>query len=782
MALHRAGDLDAAQALYSQVLSQCPEQADALHLSAVVKYQQGDIAEAGRLFRRTIEVAPTMAEAFSNLGNVLADQGRPDDAIEAYEQALVLRPDLIEAQSNLGNLLRLKGDLENAEKAYRKALEINPGFADAHNNLGALFKEQGRLDDALAACLKAIELAPDSASAYNNLGHVLIALRRYQQAINAFEQALKRYTDFPEALFGLGNALYPMKRFKDAIEVYRKVIALRPDFAEAINNLGNSLSELGKLEEAESCFRKAIRLKPDYAEAYNNLGNTLQFQGKKKAALAPLKKAISLDPGYAEAYNNLGKVLVYLSRPYEALEPLRKALALKADFVAAIYNQGYAFNELGKRQKAYAKFREVLRLKPAWHQAHSTLLMSLGYDPNIDEELLFEEHKLWGERHALPLANRIKPHENDCEPQRPLRLGYISADFGNHPVSHMIFSTLAARDRGQFKVHLYSGRVKEDEMTRQFQKDADVWRSIAGVRDDDLATMIRKDRIDILVDLSGHTAGGRLPVFARKPAPVQATWIGYCDTTGVAAIDYVIMDPLTAPESTQKWFVEKVVRLPDTRFCYTPPEYAPRVADLPASKNHFITFGSFNNLLKVTPAVVGLWCQVLRAVPDSRMIIKWPTLREPQRSDDLRWLFSSNGIAPSRVDIRSANASPEAVLADYARIDIALDTFPYSGGITTCEALWMGVPVVTMMGRRPVSRQCGSIVTAAGCGDLIASDEAEFVRIAARLATDPQALEKRRKDQRDRVMRSALCDAPRFALQLESAFREMWRRWCDAGC
>ncbi|HHJ20892.1 MAG TPA: tetratricopeptide repeat protein [Gammaproteobacteria bacterium] len=778
--LHQSGELDEACKLYSDFLQQQPEHVDALHLMGVASYQNDDLAGAEQYFRRTLELQPEMSEAHCNLGNVLNSQGQTRQAISAYLKAIELNPGFFQAWTNLGNAYRTLLQYPYAENAYRKALENNPNFFDAYVNLGGLLKDMGRREESLKVYQQALELNSENPSLYYNIGQLQLVFGHFIEAMAGFYHALTLFPDYAEAHFGMGNTFFLQGRHLDAIRAYQKAVALNPEYVDAYGNLGNALAESGKYQEAENSYRAALAMNPDFQMAHNGLGETLAHMGREDAAIVEFRRAIEINPEAADAYNNLGKALVQQAKPAEALEPLEAALAISPQMSSALYNYGYALNQLGRRQEAYTALREVVRQEPRWHHAHSTLLMNLSYDADLSPQALLEEHKAWGQQHGTPLKAWIQPFKNTRDPQRRLKIGYVSSDLGTHPVGFMTYDALKQHDHSQYEIYIYSGRTKADELAKLFEQNADVCRSTVGLSDTALAEQIRDDGIDILIDLSGHTAGGRLPTFAEKPAPVQMTWIGYCDTSGLDTIDYILMDPYTVPETSDDLFVEKVLRLPDTRFCYSPPGFAPRVNLLPALSRGYITFGSFNNLLKVTADVVALWCRVLEAVPQARLVINWPTLKEAERREELQRYFTENGMDLARIELRQGNPTHQDVLAAYGDIDIGLDTFPYSGGITTSEAMWMGVPVVTLPGVRAVSRQSASIIHASGFPELIARDQEDYVRIATELAEDFAALALRRREQRDKIASSVQCDSERFSRHLEAAYRQAWQDWCSS--
>ncbi len=774
---HQAGKLDDAETAYQAALERAPDHPEILQLLGALQYQKGNLEQAEKLLQSAISFDPDLAQAHCNLGNVFNDQGRKEEALAAYHRALKADPEMVQAHTNIGNIHYANGSFELALQAYQQALTINPQFVDALYQSGNIYRAQHLLEQALEQYNKALSVAPDFVEGHVAKANVFLDANQPADAIPAFYHALTLRPELFEAHFGMGEALFQQHRTQDSIRAYRKALALKPNSVDTLNNLGNVHNERGEYDQAQHYFDKALTLNPNDANSWNNLGNNLQYQGKPTAALDAFKKAVELDPNRADALNNIGQSLIHLSQPGAAIEPLRRALTLSPDDASITYNLAYALNLLGERQESYSIFRRLLRHHPNLHLAHDTLLMCLSYDPDLSPEQLYNEHVEWGKQHGSPRRHLIKPLTNSPDSDRKLRIGYVSTDLGRHSVAYMTRSTITRHDPASFETFFYSGRTPEDEITEQFRQSATQWRSTLGLSESELANLIRSDQIDILIDLNGHTAGSRLTVFAQKPAPIQVTWIGYCDTTGLDTIDYILMDPVTASPDMDHLFSEQVIRLPDTRFCYSPPEYAPPVSRLPALTKGYITFGSFSNLQKINDHVIDTWSQILRQVPASKLIINWKTLKESKTREKLIKQFAQHGITANRLDLRQGAPTAAGVLEEYSEVDIALDSFPYSGGITTCEALWMGVPVVTILGSRAVSRQSASIINAAGYPETIASNPSEYIQIATELAADIGKLYATRKALRTKMQASPICDAPRFLEHLEASYKHMWKTW-----
>ncbi|MGF1547867.1 MAG: tetratricopeptide repeat protein [Thiotrichales bacterium] len=774
--LQASGQLKAAESLCQWVRAQHPSQPDTLHLLGILQHQSGASEAAVATLARATTLRPQWAEAHNNLGNAWFALGRLDEAAAAYHRAYALQPALVEALNSLGNVYRLQGDVAAAERAYRECVRVKPQLASAHNDLGTLLRAAKRYQAARVVLETAAALAPDSAVVLNNLAQTLVNLGDSAQALQVFARALALAPAVPELHYGQGNAHWLRGDFASALRSYARAVALRPDFIEALNNLGNACSELGRLDQAVRHYQAATRIQPGYAEGWNNLGNAFAALNRTAEAKRAYARAIELRPDYAKAMSNLGKLLMFDGQLAAAEAWVRRSLELKPANPATLSNLGYIRLEQGCRHAGYEALRQALALKPDWAKIHSSLLFRLCYDPDISAEALFAEHRAWGERYTRNLAGIAHRLDLTRAAERPLRVGYVSADLARHPIGYFMLGVMRAHDHDQISPYVYSGRVNEDAVTDAIREHCTQWRRTVKLGDQALADLIVADEIDILVDLSGHTGGNRLNAFALRPAPVQVTWLGYCDTTGCDAIDYVIMDATTVPPEGRKYFSETVVYLPQTRLTYTAPETTPEVAALPARTRGQITFGSFNNLLKVNERVLALWARVLAAVPGSRLLINWKSLRDAERRAGILDAFAAVGIAPERIELRGGHNDPAAVFADYHEVDIGLDTLPYSGGVTTCEALWMGVPVVSMLGARAVARQSAALLTAVGLTDWVARDEEAYVAIATAWANDLNRLADLRRGLRERVKASPLQDSAALTAQLERLYQALWQR------
>jgi protein O-GlcNAc transferase len=701
---------------------------------ALEHHRAGRLDAAEGMYREILAREPGCADALHLLGMVLWQRGDANGAAALIREAIRIAPAVPEFRNNLGLVL----DSVNLEANCRRAIAARPESAEAHANLAAALLNLDQLDEAESACREALRLKPALAEAYCNLGAVLLKKERAEEALACCEEAVRLKPDSPEALNNLGNAVRDRRR---AREYYERALAADPAYFEAWMNLSTALKDLELREDAIAAGRRAVSLRPESAEARNNLGNVLREQGRIEEAQSCFREAIRCRPDLAEPYVNLAGTL----------------------------------KDQGRLEEALAACRKAIELDPKGTSTFSNFFFYQHYADLCPAETVFEEHRRWGERQRLFMEN-APGHLNDRAPDRRLRVGYVSPDFRDHSVAYFAEPVVAAHNRESVEVYCYSNVARPDAVTRRFEKLADHWRDIRGLTDSQAAELVREDRIDILVDLAGHTAGSRLLVFARKPAPLQVTWCGYPATTGLAAIDYRITDALAdLPGQTEHLYTERLVRLPGAFLCYGPLADAPPVSDLPARVNGYVTFGCFNFLAKVTPRIIEAWSALLAAAPEARLVLKSAPLVDESTRRLVRERFRAHGTDPGRVELLGP-VTREEHLRTYHRIDIALDTFPYHGTTTTFEALWMGVPVVSAAGTTHASRVGVSLLGNAGLGDWVASSLEDYVELAAEKARRPDLLVELRAGLRGRLARSPLTDAALFVSRLEEAYRRMWRK------
>jgi predicted O-linked N-acetylglucosamine transferase (SPINDLY family) len=605
------------------------------------------------------------------------------------------------------------GNLAQAVTLYKQILQANPAHYDAWCFLGGAYQAQGRLEDAEASFRRAFQLSPDHPSAGDCLG-VVIATQG---------------------------------RLAEAGEIFEALLQYRPTDSQVYNNLGYLRYQQGRLAEAESHLRQAIRFRPNSAEAHNNLALALADQGKLDLALAHARRALEIRPEFAHAHNNVGHFLLKQGRP----------------------------------DLAHPSFKQALRYQPDLVTAQSNYLFCLNYDPQADPAFVFEEHRRWGQaaecrvrQFALSPAS-LTSHSALRTPHCPLRIGYVSADFRIHPLARYFEPILAHHDPSQVEAYCYAEVAVPDAVTRRLQNLAKGWRWTNGRSDEQVCEQIRNDQIDILVDLAGHTAGNRIGIFAHKPAPIQATWLGYLNTTGLTTVDYRLTDGILDPPDLAPLDTEELLRLPHGFCCFLPPTDAPAVSPLPALSRGYLTFGSLNSLFKVNPKVFDLWSRLLQALPSTRLLMFRDTLTGGA-IDYIQGQFAERGISADRLDLRRGT-NAQGYLGIYSEIDVGLDTFPFTGGVTTCESLWMGVPVLSLCGFRPAGRNSAALLASAGLEDWTVHNPQEYVDRGLKAANELEYLAALRAGLRERL-KTTLCDAVRFARELEEAYRSMWQRWC----
>ncbi len=637
------------------------------------------------------------------------------------------------------------GNLRQAELIYRSILKELPDDIDALHLLGVLFHQMGDYDSAIRYIKKALKVDPGFAEAYNSLGNVV----RSRGLID------------------------------EAETYYQKALQIDPNLAIAYNNLGNIYSEKNLFDKAIFYLRKALQINPNFAEANSNLAKVLDEIEHFDEAITYCRKAIQINPNYAEAYYNLGTILLHKAQLSEAQTCYQKALERKPLFAAVFNNLGEAFKDKGQQNEAEQCYKRALQLKHE-QPVYSNLLFIMNYNSSHNPQRIFSEHLLFAKQFAEPLFSELPSYTNAPVPTRQLKIGYVSPDFRKHAVAYFSEPAIAAHNREHFEVFCYSNSLKHDEVTKRFQEHADQWRNIVGMSDEEVAALIRKDRVDILIDLAGHTANNRMLVFARKPVPIQISWLGYLATTGLSTMDYKIGDYYTDPPGkTEQFYTEKLLRLPESFLCYLPDKDSPDVEPLPALSKGHITFGSFNNFAKVTSEVFTLWANILNELPDARLILKGKSFHDKSTCNYAINVFTRKGVSAERVILQSSDPAPKH-LESYNLVDIGLDTFPFNGAATTCEALWMGAPVITVAGTAYYSRVGVSLLSNVGLSELVAKTYDEYISMAVDLANDLKKLQSLRESLRDMMRRSPLCDAKRFTENLEMSYRQIWATWCTS--
>jgi len=718
-----------------------------LFSSAIRYHEKGRFKNAEEIYTQVLRHNPTHTDALHMLGVLKHQTSRLDEAQDFANRAININPNKAAYHYSLGNIFKDTDRFDDAIIAYNKAISLKPDHVEAHGKLGEAFLSKGKNEDALLSMKHAIDISPKSVDAHFAMGTTLLKLKRYEEAIDYLKEAVTLNPDFSQAQFNLGTALKHTGNNTDAIKHLQKALKSMPNNTDALNNLGVILLDIGEYNDGITCLRRASDLRPDSAEIIYNLGQGYEKNHQASKAITCYQTAIHLKPDFSNAYNNMANRL----------------------------------NDQGNIKMALAYYYKALELKPINAAGtHSNILFMMQYTEPFDPEEIFDQHKRWAQIYALPLKGLIPEHKNYRAPEKRLRIGYVSPDFHVHSVAYFIEPVILSHNRELFEIFCYSTVDQPDNKTKEFEAGCDHWRDISGMTDDEAAGLILTDGIDILVDLSGHTAKNRLPLFARKPAPIQVTYIGYPSTTGMETMDYRITDQWTDPPGrTEHLHTEVLIRLPHGFLCYKPDKDAPDIKNLPASESGIITFGCFNNRSKISDETIRVWSEILKNVPSSMLILKSPVLNDEPTKNYILDLFAKNNIQTGRIKTSGHIASKKDHLNLYNSVDIGLDTFPYNGTTTTFEALWMGVPVITIKGDIHISRVSYSILSNIGLEELVAESSDEYISKAVSLAGDIDKIKHLRKDLRSIMINSPLMNEQGFTRILEHEYRNMWVKWCS---
>ena len=684
--------------------------------TAMTLARSGRVPEAESIYRQVLSAHPEQPGALHGYGMLLHATGHAPQALELLRRAATLQANDADIRNALGSAAATCGQLAEAEGAFRRAIELRPGLAGAHENLAGLLTYTGRHAEAVAVGQRALTLAPKSFSVMCSLAQSLLGLNRLEEALVLGQRAV-----------GLGLPAF-----------------------RAWEILGHAYMGMGRPDEAIEAYRRGTSPQPGFAVAYSNLGNALQQRARTEEGIAALQMAIRLDPKLPDARNNYGNAL----------------------------------KDLARLDEAVAEYRIAVQLRPQTALFGSNLVYALWFRQHCDPAEVLAESRAWASYHAEPLTVGAPPHANDRNPDRRLRVGLVSPDFRFHPVGRLIEPLIAHHDRAQLELVLFSGVVRPDELTHAMYANAAAVVDTRGMSDEQLAAAARQANVDVLVDLQLHMSGTRLKAFAMRPAPVQITYLGYCATSGMTAMDYCLtdrnLDPWDGPDppggAPSPIHSERLLHLDTCYWCYGEPPGLPPPNALPAALDGIVTFGSLNSFTKLNEGVFDVWAQVLHAVPNARLFLVVPG--GPARQADVAANLARRGIAPHRLRMTDIVGTREYFLL-YQGVDIALDPFPYSGGTTTMDALYMGVPVVTLQGRWATARAGVTLLRTAGLPQWIAQTPAEYVQLAVGLAADLPALAHWRRTLRERLKASPLMDGRRFAADVESAFRRAWRYWCS---
>jgi len=789
--LTRQADLLASRGRYAEALPLVdealrlePQRADLHHGrgQCLAHLERSD--EAAAAFEEAIRLEPGHKAAIKSKAAVRSKQQRWVDAAACLREALAmdaanleLRTELARCLTEQGVQLKVAGRPE--PQLFHDALQVSELYAPAHFQLGVEHSEASRPAQAKECYTRAVQLHPGYVEAWNNLGVACRILGEPEHSVEACNMALKVNMNCSKtrenmaiALLELGCRRLQQKEMKKASALLKQALTYNSKNADIYFNLGVMYAEQQKWDRAKANYELAAHFDPSHINTHNNLGVIHRRQGNHDAAVVCFQQALEVDPKMNLASKNLGAVFGAMGRMAESIQLTKHALEASPKDAEAYNNLALLYRDQCDLGTCLEHLDTCLSLEPENQHACSNRLMSLNYQSELSRDEVYEAHRSWGEQLERRIPVQYSTWTASGSSSGPLRIAYISPDFYAHSVSYFIHAALRYHDPAYVSVTCYSDVAMEDEKTRLFRSFVPRWRNTLGLSDEEVARLIHDDGIDILVELTGHTGSNRLPALARRPAPVIVTWIGYPHTTGLSRVDYRISDEHADPSDLPGLTTEKLVYLPECFLCYTPPDNAPQVSLRPAQEAYgCITFGCFNNLAKVSTLTVRLWSSLLREVPDARLFLKSKALRCPHVQEKLRKSFAAYGIEACRLDLSGLQPQTGNHLQMYGLVDVALDTVPYAGTTTTCEALYMGIPVVTLRGRGIHAQNVGvSLLTAVQLGDLVADTEEDFVQKATSLARNPTRLAALRAGLRTRMLRSVLCDGPRHAARLERLY------------
>lgn len=733
-------------------------------------YDLEQLDSAVLCYRKAIKLNPDFAQAHYNLGNVLKNQKLLKQAEESYLNALRFDSNNVWILDNLAHVLYEQDRYAEAKNFYEKALKVQPDFVAAHIGLGAATKALGNLKEAESSFKKAIELGADF-GAYSNLADLLHAGGRIHEAEACIQAAISAHPESVDTYVKMAVFLRTLGRIPDSIPYFIKALAIDNSRKDIHVDLGLAKADEGRFLEAEACYRIALELDPAYWLAYNNLGLVLHRMERYQEAVEAFERSIALHPSEALLYSNLGLSLGALGQLKKAEASLKKAVEILPEYVNAHINLCTNYIGQGRLDEAEQECFEALKYDPTSNKARSNLLFIMNYSGHHTAEYRLHQ-AIEFDKAVTSKVERVFTAWHGHPHTKRLRIGLMSGDLRQHPVAFFLENWVRNLDFSKFELTAYLTDTREDVFTGRLKPSFAHWKSLVGLTDQAAAELIHEDAIDILFDLSGHTSGNRLQILAWKPAPIQVSWLGYFATTGMRAVDYFIADKVGVPDAHQVHFVEKVKYLPDTRLCFTAPHAAVEVSSLPALANGYITFASFQTLAKAGDDVLALWAEVMCALPHSKLRWQCKSLSDADVAADIVSKFAQLGISADRL-ILLGSVSREAYFIAHHDVDVILDTFPYPGGTTTCEALWMGVPTLTLAGDSLIARQGASMLAAAGLADWVAETKAEYLDKALDYCSDLNRLAGLRANLRVRVIASPLFDAERFAMNMEKAILEM---------
>lgn len=769
---HESGQLDQALELYFQLLEQAPEHPTFLHLVGLLHHQKKQYSKAVEYLKQALKYDNQSPQIPYDLGNAYQANSQFEEAIEAYQQALQLNPDYSEALNNYGVIKQEQQKYSEALDLIQQAIQLNPAYIEAHFNLGNIQKELENPEAAIEAYHQAIELNPNYDKAWNNLGLIYQQQEDFEQAINALQKAIHISPDYADAHFNLGQTYDKSAEYELAIEPFNTALNLDPQNMKIYYNLGTTYIKSKQFDSATDILTRSLNIENDNPNIWVHLGQLYMVDQMYDDAIEAHQKVVNKAPEQTEAWYLLGQTYYLALKVHKAIETLQKVLEIEPQHIPANFLMLSLLNILLKEEESFKYYQKCYDLNLDNSNTHSALLFHLFCRTNLTMKEQFKYFREWEEH--LKLAPLEKQQSHNKEPHRRLKVGYISPDFRFHSAATLFETIFSCHNDKEFEIYSYSDVRKPDEFTYYFRSWTHHWREVQDLSTEELAALIQADQIDILVDLAGHTKNNRLEVFALKPAPIQIAGLGFGRTTGLSAIDYRMTDPYLSPPHTSQLNSEKLVYLPSL-MQWQSPNIEVNITESPHLNNHYITFGCGNTHFKLNRKILAIWAEILKQVPDSKLILKNMALSVEDIQIEYLKYFEELGIEKERIKFLGAT-SLKGHLYFCNEIDIALDPFPYHGGITTCEVLWMGVPVVTLDG---YFRAGTTILKQVQLDELIASSEAEYIEIATNLAQDSKRLTEYKRTLRKQILNSPLCSPFHYTHSIEKAYRTLWMQWCQ---
>lgn len=741
--LEKLSDPTGAMRTYESVLAKNPAYADALIGLGSLHQSLEQYDQAERWYQQVLDTDPANVDAQMMLGSLAMLRGEPEEAKTILSSVVERFPAHHKSWIVLGAAMHTLEKFEEAERCQRRALEIEPNSKFAMLHLSFALERQGQMSEAESVLHEALAIDPHFAEGWVALAGLNHRLSRVDEAQTAYLRAIEENPSNIQTLGDLAHLLHQTGRIPGAILLLERAIQLKPDQCDLHLNLGIAYSDVGRSTEAEACFRKALELKPQQTEALTTLSNLCYTSHRVEEAESYARKALAIDEQNGFAWANLANALMHQGRHPEAITAHKRAA----------------------------------KLAPQLAQGWSNMLLTLNYFEQSTPEQLLEEHRAYGTQFT-PAKGPNTIFKRDRSPNRKLRVGYVSPDFCAHVCTFFSEPTIEKHDRSQVEVLCYYNNAIVDPVTQRFKNHADLWRDIWGISDDEIEARMLADNLDIVVDLAGHTSKNRLPLLARRVAPIQVTWLGYPNGTGLPAMDWRITDQWTDPAPmADAHHVERLMRLKRPFIGYRPNAEAPEVADPPFLKNGYVTFGAYNNFSKVSDYAMSMWAEILNRVEGAHLRLKTHALKDKMVLEIARERLIKHGCHADRIHLSNIIPGHGDHLSSYGALDIALDTFPYHGTTTTCEATWMGVPTVSLAGDRHAARVGVTILRSVGAEDLIANSREEYIEKAVNLANDKARLRSMRSQLRSQMRQSELTDVAGFTRALEAAYREMWIEW-----